>query len=381
MRKILLLMLTTVLLLCSCGGIAMEDGEDLADGNSGRGSVVSEAAVSGSAVDTEKEDQTENGDDKVGINVTADEKAGYPISSPGYYQRYVCADKEWIYLAQNGGEDRGCKIIRLRKDGTDVKTIYENESGKIFCVNAVNGWVVFQLVEPEKTWDNYYIVKVGSDGTKCKKFEARVQQLRMYGDKIWYSDFSKWGGKNIKYLEMAGEGNGTVFEDIETPAGEGIDFTVANGKIYMFHTFGDTAYESMTCELSQMSLQGDEVKKIMELDEVYSICLWGNSVFFLNEQEQLCRREIGGGQTEKLASEVGEYFIEGQWIYFTTDDAGPAKLCKVNVDGGGVVEIQEVDRMIDGILDGKIYFHSTESDQELIRMDCGSEQMEKIPLG
>lgn len=324
-------------------------------------------------------------EDKIKISVKNDEGTGYPHGNMGEYQRFICSDAEWLYVVQNKS-DGSCRLIRLRKDGTDKKCIYENKRGKIFCLNAKNNRLVFLLSEGGK--DNIKsrkdsICKIKSNGSEFEKLEeVRVNDLWLYKNRIYYSSFTKWSGRNIYSMDMNGEDEKVILEKED-----GIEFEVINDKIYVFYY--ENSHEIISgCELYQMNLDGTEKEKLLDIAEAYwdTICLWEDSVYYLNEdkheENQLCRMEINGGKEIVIASDVRKYCISGKWIYFVTDFAGPTKLYKVNEETKELVLVKEGKAISNGqfdvIIDNMIYFES--DDKALTRINCGDGKEEIIEL-
>lgn len=313
---------------------------------------------------------------KMTINVMQDKMAGYPQGTMGEYQRYICSDKNKLYVVNN--LERNCSIVQLSKDGTDLATIYVNGNGNIYAINTHNNWIVFQLVEFKDGYENYYICRIKNDGTKFKKIrEERINDLWMYESNIFYSQYTKWGGSNLYSMDIDGKKRKLIFE-MET----GLEFEVVNNTIYI--CCYDRIHESLyDCELYKMDLSGAKRIKVADIKEAYSdtIFLWGNYVYYINDEQQLCKMKLDSIKVEILASDVDKYCVYKGYIYYTTYDEEPTKLYKINLSGKEkkLLNKSNIVKMnyFDVILDDWIYFIS---DNMLIRINCVGEKSEKIKL-
>lgn len=320
--------------------------------------------------------------DKIKISVKNDEGTGYPHGNTGKYQRFICSDTEWLYVVQNKSNG-SCRLIRLKKDGTDKKCIYKNKNGSIFSLNANDNWLVFQLAEglkqniksPEK-----YICKIRNDGAGFEKLEkGGVNDLWLYKNRIYYSYWTKWSGRNICSMDINGTDKKVILEK-----DDGIEFEVVNDKIYVFYC--ESAYENISgCEFYQMNLDGTEKEKLMDIAaDAYpdTLCLWEDSIYYINEEEQLCRLETNAGKEVILASDVEKYCICDKWIYFVTYDDERTKLYKVNEETKELILVKEnatvSENNFDVIIDNMIYFES--DDREFVRINCEDGEEEIIEL-
>lgn len=178
-------------------------------------------------------------------------------------------------------------------------------------------------------------------------------------------------------MDIDGKKRKLIFE-MET----GLEFEVVNNTIYIFCY--DRIHESLyDCELYKMDLSGAKKIKVADIMEAYSdtISLWGNYVYYINDEQQLCKMKLDSIKVEILASDVDKYCVYKGYIYYTTYDEEPTKLYKVNLSGKGkkLLNKSNIVKMnyFDVILDDWIYFIS---DNMLIRINCVGEKSEKIKL-
>lgn len=339
------------------------------------------------------EDSTGNTSEHT-INISSSDKgAGYVHGNPANYHSPVCSDGDWVYAVQDiileDGDDyaNGSAIVRFRKDGTDMKTLYEfpqydiDNRSRIFCLNVRNDWIVFLLTERINTIESHYICKMKTDGTHFERLlDAYVYDMWLYKNRIYFSFFTKWGGSDIYSMDMNGEDLQQLVEEKQ-----GLEFEVANNKIYAFYSDDNTDGTTDDYQLYEMDLKGCKKEKLMEVKDAFgdSLCLWGNSVFYLNGDEQLCKQEIGNTEAVVILSmedNESEYRIYDDYIYYIDDD-----LYRISVDGKDlraydrkdiVKKIANYDDW--GIFDGRICVKDLKDNLLLIGCDDGN--MKKVKL-
>lgn len=309
------------------------------------------------------------------VDVDKDEKSGYPYVNSERCQRYICKDGNWLYVAQNNF-DKGSTLFRY--DGSKKEVIYKSKFGQIYSLNARNGWVVFRLVEKlgkHREIDDYSIVRLNSDGSNVKKISARVYDLWLYDNRIYFSNFTKWGGKNIESMDINGGDINTIIE-----RDKGVYFYVMNEKIYMIYDKDD----NNNCELYQMNLDGTSqvlITKFVAFPD--SVCLQENSVYFIKpETEFLYQFNYGDMKEIALTSEqVEKYFFSDNSIYYQSiyDNGGVKKLSlsdgqKKLITNKGIAN----SRCFDIILNKKIFFNCDNEKLSYVECVTGKEKMIKL---
>lgn len=309
------------------------------------------------------------------VDVNKDEKSGYPYVNSEHCQRYICRDGNWLYVAQNNF-DKGSTLFRYC--GRKKEVIYKSKLGQIYSLNAQNGWVVFQLVEKSgehREIDNYSIVRLNSDGSNVKKISARVYDLWLYDNRIYFSNFTKWGGKNIESMDINGGDINTIIEK-----DKGVYFYVMNGKIYMIYDKDN----NNNCELYQMNLDGTSQVIITKFVAfANTVCLQEDSVYFIKpETEFLYQLNFGERQEMDLTSEeVEKYFFNDESIYFQSnyDNNGVKRLSLSDgymklITNKGIANL----RYFDMILDKKIFFNCDNEKLTYVECDTGKEKIIKL---
>ena len=305
------------------------------------------------------------------VEVNEDAKSGYPYVNSEKCKRYICRDGKWIYAAQNNF-DTGSTLYRYC--GREKEVIYKSKYGQINYLNARNGWIVFQLVEKSgenREIDDYSIIRLNSDGSNVKKISARVYDLWLYDNRIYYSSFTKWGGRNIQSMNINGGDINTIIEK-----DKGVFFYVVNEKIYMIYNKDDN-----NCELHQMNLDGTD-QKIIAKFEAYAdtVCLREDSVYYINPKTEFLY-QLNYGEMQEIAltsEEVEKYFFSDEYIYYqlSYDKRELKRLClsdghKKVITDKGIANLC----FFDMILDEKILFGCENGKLTYVECDTGKEKV------
>lgn len=309
------------------------------------------------------------------VDVNRDEKSGYPYVNSEHCQRYICRDQNWLYVAQNDF-DKGSTLYRYC--GKRKEVIYKSKHGQIYFLNAQSGRVVFQLVEKlgeNRQIDKYSIMRLNSDGSNVKKISARVYDLWLYNNRIYFSCFTKWGRKNIESMDINGGDKNTIIKK-----DKGVHFYVMNEKIYTIYDKDD----NNNCELYQMNLDGTGQKIITKFVAVANtICLQEDYIYFIKpETGFLYQFKFGEMQEINLTGEeVEKYFINDESIYYQlrNDENGVKKLSlsdgrKKLITNKGIANL----RYFDMILDKKIFFNCDNGKLTYIECVTGEEKVIKL---
>lgn len=310
------------------------------------------------------------------VDVSKDNKSGYPYMNSEHCIRTICKDGDSLYVA----EDKGRGAVLYRCDGNKKKVIYKSKYGKIYYLNAQNGWIVFQLLEKKgknRQIDDYTIVRLRSDGSDVKKFDARVEDLWLYDNRIYYSWFTKWGGSDIESMDINGKDNKTIVEK-----DYGIYFYVIKDKIYMVYDGNTSSVSAGTSELYEMNLDGSDQKQIAKF-KAYgdTVCLQGDSIYYIksndNGEKYYLYQFKCDEKCERLltSTEVSNYFFCGNYIYYQMFDYDGIK--RLNLTNGHKKWItKEVVNEFDIILDQKIFFSCYDGMLPYIDCDTGKERKE-----
>ena len=273
--------------------------------------------------------------------------SGYPYGNAGISFKTVNTDGEWVFAADTNNNGKEC-IIKFCQDGSGKETIYENKNDStILDLNAIDGWLYFSLYErkEEEFFDDetnesytgtikyYYICKIKEDGTGFEKIARRnTGSMWVYGDKIYFSLFSKRGDTGIYCMDIDGNNEELLFDK------ENIWFEIIDNKIYVICYDGGLMDFNGKCELFRMDIGGGEAKKISEFSNVCmsTICLDEKYMYYLgNDEDKLYRADIDGKETELLVSDVSEFCIQDDWIYFINEGYNdkPCSLKKIRKNG------------------------------------------------
>lgn len=305
------------------------------------------------------------------VEVNKDAKSGYPYVNSENCQRYICRDGNWLYVAQNNFET-GSTLYRYC--GREKEVIYKSKFGQIYSLNVRNGWIVFQLVKKSgknREIDNYSIVRLNSDGSNVKEIPARVFDLWLYNNRIYFSYFTKWGGKNIESMDMNGGDINTIIKK-----DNGVYFYIMNEKIYMIYDKDDN-----NCELYQMKLDGTDQKIITKFVAFAdTVCLQEDSIYFIKPETGFLY-QFNYDDMQEIAltdEEVGKYFFSEDSIYYQSND-GVKRLSlsdrhKKLITNKGIVNL----RCFDMILDNKILFNCENGKLTYIEGDTGKEKVIKL---
>ena len=312
------------------------------------------------------------------VDVSKDEKSGYPYMNSNHCMRTICKDGDSLYVA----EDKGWSGSALyRCDGNKKKVIYKSKYGRIRYLNAQNGWIVFQLLERKgknRQIKASTIVRLRSDGSDVKKFDVKVADLWLYDNRIYYSWCTKWGGSDIESMDINGKDNKTIVEK-----DCGIYFYVINDKIYMIYDRDTSCESDNTCDLYEMNLDGSDQKQIAKF-KAYAdtVCLQGDSIYYIKpsdnrEKEYLYQFKCDEKSERPLTStEVSKYFFCDNYFFFEMLDYDGIK--RLNLTDGQKKWITKeivVDEF-DIILDQKIFFLCSDGILPYIDCDTGKERKE-----
>lgn len=265
------------------------------------------------------------------VEADKDTKSGYPYMNNDRSGRTICKDGNYLYAAENNGS--GSTLYRYK--GKDKEIIYKSKFGQIYFLNAKNGCIVFELIEKKgrnREIDNYTIIRLNCNGASVdvKQIDGIVNDLWLYDNRIYYSLFTKMGGKNIESMDLNGEDVKVLVKKEN-----GVYFYVSNEKIYVVYENEDNE-----CELYQMDLDGSNQQLILKFAAYAdSVCLYKDAVYFRKPGDEVGEEEYlyqfcYGEKKEKLLIDdaVAKCFFSGESIYFQSNYGDWVK--KINLSNG-----------------------------------------------
>lgn len=236
------------------------------------------------------------------------------------------------------------------KKGDNRQVLYEQKTSHISNVNVNNDWIYFALTETKeinhygatREISTYYICKIKFDGTCFKKLsKTRIEDMWIYGDKIYYSKYRKNGAAGIFCMDINGNNDKLLFDK------ENIWFGIYNHKIYCL-VLGELNVENDDVNLFQWDI-GDESGNFQELaifkkmsGKMDRICMRGENLYYLDEDEgELYKANINNEDQKLLRKGVSEFCIQNNKIYsiecFSAEDKD--KLCVLDLDGTNLKSI------------------------------------------
>lgn len=111
-----------------------------------------------------------------------------------YSASYFTAQADWLYFTTTAEQ-----IVKMKRDGTSLTTVYEVSVGVVYDLNVVGDWIYFYC--EGDTEAKSYIAKVRTDG-KC--FEKIVSEISIY-DMLVVKDTIFFTRCNWTYRDYAKE--------------------------------------------------------------------------------------------------------------------------------------------------------------------------------
>lgn len=235
-------------------------------------------------------------------------------------------------------------LNRSNKKGDNRQVLYQQKAGYISNINVSNDWIYFALTETKKInhygaareVNTYYICKMKIDGSCFEKLsEIRIEDMWVYGNKIYYSKYRKRGATGIFCMDINGKNDKLLFDK------ENVWFEIYNQKIYCM-VLGELNVENDDVNLFQWDI-GDESSGFQRLaifekmsGKMDQICLMGENLYYLDEDDgELYKTNISNENTKLLRKGVSEFCIQNNKIYsiewFNTE--AKDQLCVLDLDG------------------------------------------------
>jgi hypothetical protein len=220
-------------------------------------------------------------------------------------------------------------LNKSSKQGDNQQVIYEQKAGYISNINVSGDWIYFALTKTKiinhygiaREVNNYYICKVKIDGSCFEKLsETRIEDMWVYGNEIYYSQYRKTGATGIYCMDINGENDKLLFDK------ENVWFEIYNKKIYCM-VLGELNVENADVNLFQWDI-GDEssgFQKIAVFEKMSGkmdrICLTQENLYYLDGTylKSICSGNLQDGYSFNGVFE--------EWAYFTSDSI---KCVKIN---------------------------------------------------
>lgn len=217
---------------------------------------------------------------------------------------------DWIYYCQYDntanypGAPDNSAIYKMKSDGSNVTKLITT---KAFNLNIKDDWIYYINMSESKM---YKIKTDGSSNQKLSDTEVLYDMI-IVGDLIYVKPPSG------PITRFGLDGN---FYDVFW--GGGRDFVVADDTVY-FTYMGDN--ESIWTTFPNNTKLNDEPS--------YKINVYGNHIYYINSQDNICSMNTSGGNSTILSSDkVQSLLVDNNWIYYSNKNDG-YKLYKMKVDG------------------------------------------------
>ena len=306
----------------------------------------------------------------IGIsNISVSSKVGNTIGNIRNYG-YATKDGNWLYFLSPNADSTKVGIFKMKEGDKNQKSKKElvMDSWDVLSLNVSGKYIYFIGILPDAFNENddvnnkiYRMKKDGSDLTVINdnEFDNDCYEIYVIKDKVYYigTDYNVYkmnsdGSKREKVLD-----NQTGYLGITDK--------------YIIYNAENTEQADYVTYIAD--IDGQNARPIIENTRLYSVNIIGDYVYYTNESKQICRVKIDGGESELLYDTTAYNMnASGKYIYYLNyaDEANSDyTVCLYRVKANGSTKVPEnikaletYSSFIDVVGDWIIYMDSNEEE-------------------
>lgn len=306
----------------------------------------------------------------IGIsNISVSSKVGNTIGNIRNYG-YATKDGNWLYFLSPNADSTKVGIFKMKEGDKNQKSKKElvMDSWDVLSLNVSGKYIYFIGILPDAFNENddvnnkiYRMKKDGSDLTVINdnEFDNDCYEIYVIKDKVYYigTDYNVYkmnsdGSKREKVLD-----NQTGYLGITDK--------------YIIYNAENTEQADYVTYIAD--IDGQNARPIIENTRLYSVNILGDYVYYTNESKQICRVKIDGGESELLYDTTAYNMnASGKYIYYLNyaDEANSDyTVCLYRVKANGstkepenIKALETYSSFIDVVGDWIIYMDSSEEE-------------------
>lgn len=302
---------------------------------------------------------------------------------------YGTISGNYIYYLSPNEDSSAVGIFKVKKDGTNIEQLYMSEpENEIVSINAYKNYVYFIEIKPteyneEDEVDNkiYRMKKDGSDLEVINDNELNNDCYEIYviNEKVYYIDKDA----NVANMSLDGSDKAVVTENKTGYLGITEDYI-----IYNVETEDATSYITYI-----MNIDGTNQRPIIENTRLYSVNIEGDYIYYTNANKQICRTKIDSN-TEEMISETEAYNLNvsngvAYYLNYKDTENEDYTVCIYKIDLADnadrtpvmIKELESYSSFLNIVKDWALYMDSSETAGfiNLVKLD-GAENPEIVQL-
>lgn len=306
----------------------------------------------------------------IGIsNLVSSSKVGNTIGNVRNYG-YATKDGNWLYFLSPNEDSTKVGIFRMKEGDKNQKSKKElaMDSWDVLSLNVSGKYIYFIGILPDAFNENddvnNKIYRMKKDGSDLKvindnEFDNDCYEIYVVKDKVYYigTDY------NIYKMNSDGSNREQVLDNQTGYLGITDKYIIYNAE--------NTEQADYVTYIAD--IDGQNARPIIENTRLYSVNIIGDYVYYTNESKQICRVKIDGGESELLYDTTAYNMnASGKYIYYLNyaDEANSDyTVCLYRVKANGstktpenIKALETYSSFIDVVGDWIIYMDSNEEE-------------------
>lgn len=233
---------------------------------------------------------------------------------------YGATSGNWIYFLSPNEDSTNVGIYKVKKDGTDKKELLMNENGEeIVSINVFGNYIYFikiveQAYSDEDPVDNK-ICRIKKDGSDLEvindnEFNNDCYEFYVINGDIYYIDTDA----NVSKMNLDGSNKTVVTEN-------GTGYLGITENYILYNDYKDENSDEYVTYI--MDIDGKNVRPIIDGKRLYSINVEGDYIYYTGEDKKIYRTKIDSKE-EELVYDTEAYnlnVVDGYAYYLNYLDA------------------------------------------------------------
>ena len=224
---------------------------------------------------------------------------------------YATTDGRWIYFLSPSEDTEKVGICKVKKNGEDKKELLMDDFD-VLSINVYKNYIYFigiggDIYSNEDEVDNkiYRMKKDGSDleVINDNEFNNECYEIYVLNNSIYYIGTDE----NIYKMKLDGTKRELVSDN-------GTGYIGITNK-YIIYNVENEAGDNYVTYI--MNLDGKNARPILENTRLYSVDISGNYVYYTNTEKQIYRTKIDSGEAELILDDTAYNLnLNGDYLYF-----------------------------------------------------------------
>ncbi len=227
---------------------------------------------------------------------------------------YGAVSGNWIYFLSPNENSSNVGIYKVKKDGTDKKELVMNENGEeIVSINVVGNYIYFIKITEEAYSDedpiDNKICRIKKDGTDLEvindnELNNDCYEFYVVNGQIYYIDVDA----NVSKMNLDGSNKTVVAEN-------GTGYIGITENYILYNDYKDENSSEYVTYI--MDIDGKNQRSVIDGKRLYSINVEGDYIYYTGEDKKIYRTKIDSKEEELVYdTEAYNLNVENGYAYY-----------------------------------------------------------------